>query len=80
MLSCLIIFYGVARSMVSSKNFIQMSNYFKENKIIAIKVLQNCLLVGRAKKKKDFFLIAFQAKISGKWGQIATCASCEGCF
>ena len=74
MLNCFIIFYGVARSMVSSKNFIQMSNYFKENKIIAIKMLQNCF-TSRKSKKKDFFIIAFQAEISSKWGQIATCAS-----
>ena len=66
MLNCFIIFYGVAGNMVSSKNFIQMSNYFKENKIIAIKVLQNNCFTGRKSKKKDFFIITFQAEISGK--------------
>ena len=30
MLNCFIMFYGVSGNMVSSKNFIQMSNYFKE--------------------------------------------------
>ena len=54
MLNCFIIFYGVARNMVSSKNFIQMSNYFKENKIIAIKMLQNSF-TSRKSKKKFFF-------------------------
>ena len=54
MLNCFIIFYGVAGNMVSSKNFIQMSNYFKENKIIAIKVLQNNCFTGRKSKKKIF--------------------------
>ena len=52
MLNCFIIFYGVARNMVSSKNFIQISNYFNENKLsIAIKMLLNCFMVARAKKK-----------------------------
>ena len=54
MLNCFIIFYGVARNMVSSKNFIQMSNYFKENKIIAIKMLQNSF-TSRKSQKKFFF-------------------------
>ena len=65
MLNCFIIFYGVARNMVSSKNFIQMSNYFKENKIIAIKMLQNSF-TSRKTPKKFFFIMAFQAEISGK--------------
>ena len=81
MLNCFIIFYGVARNMVSSKNFSQISNYFKENKLsIAIKMLLNCFTGSKSKKKKDFFIVAFQAEISGMWVQIATCASCEGCL
>ena len=81
MLNCFIIFYGVVRNMVSSKNFSQISNYFKENKLsIAIKMLLNCFTGSKSKKKKDFFIVAFQAEISGKWEQIATCASCEGCL
>ena len=66
MLNCFIIFYGVARNMVSSKNFIQMSNYFKENKIIAIKMLQNSFTSRKSKKKFFFFIMVFQAEISGK--------------
>ena len=55
MLNCFIIFYGVARNMVSSKKFIQISNYFNENKLsIAIKMLLNCFMVARAKKKGFF--------------------------
>ena len=50
MFNCSVIFYGVARNMVSSKNFIQKSNYFKENKIIATKCCKIVLLVERAKK------------------------------
>ena len=80
MFNCFVIFYGVARNMVSSKNFVQKSNYFKENKIIATKCCKIVLLVERAKKKSFFFIMAFQAEISGKKGQIATCASCEGCL
>ena len=52
MFNCFVIFYRVARNMVSSKNFIQKSNYYKENKIIAT-VLQNCF-TGRKSKKKFF--------------------------
>ena len=50
--------------MVSSKNFIQKSNYFKENKIIATKCCKIVLLVERA--KKVFFIMDIQAEISGK--------------
>ena len=64
MFNCFDIFYGVARNMVSSKNFIQKSNYFKENKIIATKCCKIVLLVERA--KKVFFIMDFQAEISGK--------------
>ena len=51
MFNCFVIFYRVARNMVSSKNFIQKSNYFKENKIVATKCCKIVLLVERAKKK-----------------------------
>ena len=51
MFNCFVIFYGVARNMASSKNFIQKSNYFKENKIITTKCCKIILLVERAKKK-----------------------------
>ena len=42
--------------------------------------VQNCFTGRKSKKKKAFFIMAFQAEISGKKGQIATCASCEGCL
>ena len=50
MFNCFVIFYGVARDMVSSKNFIQKSNCFRENKVIATKCCKIVLLVERAKK------------------------------
>lgn len=60
MLNCFIIFYGVVRNMVSSKNFSQISNYFKENKLsIAIKMLLNCFTGSKSKKKKRFFHSSF---------------------
>ena len=60
MLNCFIIFYGVARYMVSLKNFSQISNYFKENKLsIAIKMLLNCFTGSKSKKKKRFFHSSF---------------------
>ena len=69
MLNCFIIFYGVARNMVSSKNFIQMSNYFKENKIIAIKMLQNSF-TSRKSQKKFFFIMASRLKLVGSRGKL----------
>ena len=60
MLNCFIIFYGVVRNMVSSKNFSQISNYFKESKLnIAIKMLLNCFTGSKSKKKKRFFHSSF---------------------
>lgn len=46
-----------------------------KKKITAIKMLLNCFTSRKSKKN----IIAFHAEIGDKWGQIATCASCEGC-